>query len=673
MTDTLDIVKLIEKNPITRLSKDYQSKLIKKVKEKFTNSEQQLFVSSFYCYLNHDSNNDFIIDFDNIWKWCGFTRKDNSKRLLEKYFVLDLDYKVLLLPKEEQNLKQDNQNKRGGNNKETILLTINTFKKFCLKANTKKSDEIHNYYIKLEEVLHDTMNEETVELRNQLLIKDKKIKQSNEKYKKNEIKHKKIEEKYKLDLKLNKHKILIEKTKGKKCVYISEIEEHKFIKIGSTKETLARNNQLNRQYGNSMFLEIFECDNFRDVEESILADSTIKKYLHRQPINGHMPQEIVLLNDEFNYNQLLNIVKHYVSQIIFLSPIQLLEKQKLDLEKQKLDYNLISNILNNELYINTVKEILNNNLPSLITNIKDYQQNQNIINNNTLLSNSTIEPIIETIIEPISEPINEPIIETIIEPINETIIEPISEPINETIINIENRQLKTNETQNPNYNMTINLNIKGKTPRGQKIQKIDPDNFKNIIKIYDSMIYLLRSPENNGFQKSSIQTAIKNNRIYKNFRWNFVKKGEDPTIANILPTVNFKAKPPIRSTILKLNSTKTEILDSFYTKEFLGKELKISKIKVKNIITNNELYNNNYYIEYLKCPDDLLIKYNKPINRIIPTNSKSIKQINPLNNEVVIFNTFNEIYIKYSFCSSTLIYAIKNKTIHGGFLWEYNN
>ena len=187
------------------------------------------------------------------------------------------------------------------------------------------------------------------------------------------------------------------------------------------------------------------------------------------------------------------------------------------------------------------------------------------------------------------------------------------------------------------------------------------------------MIYLLRSPENNGFQKSSIQTAIKNNKIYKNFRWNFVKKGEDPTIANILPTVNFKAKPPIRSTILKLNSTKTEILDSFYTKEFLGKELKISKIKVKNIITNNELYNNNYYIEYLKCPDDLLIKYNKPINRIIPTNSKSIKQINPLNNEVVIFNTFNEIYIKYSFCSSTLIYAIKNKTIHGGFLWEYNN
>ena len=644
MTDTLNIVKLIEKNPITRLSKDYQSKLITKIKAKFTEPEQQLFVASFYCYLNHNSNNDFIIDFDNIWKWVGFTRKDNSKRLLEKYFVLDLDYKVLLLSKEEQNTKEVllptqgeqnlKQDKRGGNNKETILLTINTFKKFCLKADTKKADEIHNYYIKLEEVLHDTMNEETVELRNQLLIKDEKIKQSNEKYKKNEYK-------FKLDLKLNKHKILIEKTKGKRCVYISEIEENKYIKIGSTKETSSRNTQLNIQYGKSIFLEIFECDNFREVEESILADSTIKKHLHRQPINGHMPQEVVLLNDEFNYNQLLSIVKHYVSQIIFLTPIQLLEKQKLDLEKQKLDYNLISNILNNKLYIDTVKEILNNNLPSLITNIKDYQQNQTIINNNTLLPNSIIKN-------------------------NVTIIEPI-------ISDIENRPLESNETQNPNYNMTINFKIKGKNPRGCKIQKIDPDNLQNIIKVYDSMVYVLRSPENNGFQKSSIHTAIKNNKMYKGFRWNFVKKDEDTNISKILPTVNFKSKIPIRSSILKLNSTKTEILDSFYTKNFLWKELKISKNKIDKIITNHELYNNNYYIEYLKCPNELLLKYNKPINRIIPAHSKAIKQINPMTNEVIIFNTLNELYIKYGFCSTTIIDAIKNKTIHGGFLWDYNN
>ena len=35
---------------------------------------------------------DFVIDFDSVWKWLGFTRKDNAKRLLDKFFVVNIDY-----------------------------------------------------------------------------------------------------------------------------------------------------------------------------------------------------------------------------------------------------------------------------------------------------------------------------------------------------------------------------------------------------------------------------------------------------------------------------------------------------------------------------------------------------------------------------------------------------
>ena len=35
------------------------------------------------------------------------------------------------------------------------MLNIETFKKYCLKAGTKKADEIHDYYIKLENVLQE--------------------------------------------------------------------------------------------------------------------------------------------------------------------------------------------------------------------------------------------------------------------------------------------------------------------------------------------------------------------------------------------------------------------------------------------------------------------------------------------------------------------------------------
>ena len=125
--EKLDIVKLIEKNPLTRLNKEYQNILIKKIQERFSDNQQQLFVASFYCYLNYNSNTDFIIDLDNVWKWIGFSRKDPAKRLLEKSFTLNIDYKIVFHPNVEQDLQ-------GGHNKEQILMNIQTFKKFYKKV-----------------------------------------------------------------------------------------------------------------------------------------------------------------------------------------------------------------------------------------------------------------------------------------------------------------------------------------------------------------------------------------------------------------------------------------------------------------------------------------------------------------------------------------------------------
>jgi len=175
--ESLNIVQLIEKNAMTRLSKDYENKLINKI--------QQIFVASFYTFLKYDLKKDFVIDFDNVWKWLGYSRKDPAKRLLEKFFTIDIDYKLapcnsgasfegLNKVEIENNI---NEPIHGGQNKENILLNVNTFKKFCLKAGTKRADEVHDYYIKLEELLQETINEETNELRLQLQITDDKLKE----------------------------------------------------------------------------------------------------------------------------------------------------------------------------------------------------------------------------------------------------------------------------------------------------------------------------------------------------------------------------------------------------------------------------------------------------------------------------------------------------------------
>ena len=100
--ETLDIIDLIEKNPITKLSNTYNNRLLEKIKEKFNEDEQKLFITSFYCYLNYDQKNDFVIDLDSVWKWLEFTNKYNAKKLLEKYFTINNDYKIMVLDQKEQ-------------------------------------------------------------------------------------------------------------------------------------------------------------------------------------------------------------------------------------------------------------------------------------------------------------------------------------------------------------------------------------------------------------------------------------------------------------------------------------------------------------------------------------------------------------------------------------------
>ena len=103
--EELNIVDLIEHNPITKLSQSYNGKLLTKIQEGFSNFEQQLFVSSFYCYLNYNSKTDFVVNLDNIWKWLGFSQKVKAKSLLEKQFIIDIDYKNFLYLQVKQDLE----------------------------------------------------------------------------------------------------------------------------------------------------------------------------------------------------------------------------------------------------------------------------------------------------------------------------------------------------------------------------------------------------------------------------------------------------------------------------------------------------------------------------------------------------------------------------------------
>jgi hypothetical protein len=111
LEETLDIIALVQKHPLTKLSsEDYGSTIIEKIKTKFSTQEQQLFVANFYCYLNYDTHKDFVIELDDVWKWIGFARLGNAKNLLVNNFIEGEDY---MIEKEEKNKKNE---EKGMNN-----------------------------------------------------------------------------------------------------------------------------------------------------------------------------------------------------------------------------------------------------------------------------------------------------------------------------------------------------------------------------------------------------------------------------------------------------------------------------------------------------------------------------------------------------------------------------
>ena len=250
--EPFNIVDLIENNPITKLSTTYQNKLLTKIKAKFTETEQQLFVASFYGFLKYDINTDFVIDLDDVWKWVGFAQKVKATVLLEKHFIMDKDY-----TKSVSQVGKQSDHTRGGHNKEIFMLNVATFKRFCLKAGTKKADEIHEYYIKLEETLHEVVQEESTELKMQL-----------------EQKTILLEKTEKTSEKIREKTLLEQFGRNTQCVYYGSVDNvsdanEKLLKFGNSNNLAGRVAQHKDTYTNFRLLNAFKVDNKLQVENEM--------------------------------------------------------------------------------------------------------------------------------------------------------------------------------------------------------------------------------------------------------------------------------------------------------------------------------------------------------------------------------------------------------------------
>ena len=371
----LNIVELIENNPIIKLSSDYNINFLTKIKKEFTEFEQKLFLSSFYSYLNYHPTNDFVIDLDNVWKWMGFNKKCNAKLVLEKNFIIEKDY---------VNSKNNEEKKgSGGHNSQKFLLNVKTFKSMCLKAGTSKADEIHEYFLKMEQIIQEVINEETTELKKQLTIKTEQLQT--------------VVQTVELDKKILKEKTIIEQFPlNTQSIYIGTVDNktlgipgHKMyhetvIKFGQSNDLQQRVNCHKKTYDNFILYAAYKVKNKIEIENLIKKHPILKKRIRSITTSDNITHRELLALDDKEFT--LEKMEEYIKEIIKHNEYNL-ENYNLLLQK-----NALLEEENNKL--KKIEEEKDKQILDLSQKLENYNGNNTnditLVSKNKIASNYTL-------------------------------------------------------------------------------------------------------------------------------------------------------------------------------------------------------------------------------------------------------------------------------------------
>lgn len=278
--------------------------LLNRLETVFIDDEQQTFIHHFQLYLNHNNTNiGFLINIDDVWNWLGISRKDNAKRILIKEFIQDVDYKI-------EHVSTD---RRGGHNKENILMTPETFKSMCMMVNTEKGKATRRYYIKMEglflDYLHNKLNV-TIETLQAKCVQ------------------------LKLEKALDIERKLVDAHKKTMIVYVIRIDfnhDDEFsIKFGYTNDIETRLGAHRRDYKDCVLIDVFACNRALAFEQFILHHKSVEP--HR--VNN---TELIKFSDKLPYKSFVKLIKKSIKRFDNYDATQRIEMMRLTYHQSILD------------------------------------------------------------------------------------------------------------------------------------------------------------------------------------------------------------------------------------------------------------------------------------------------------------------------------------------------
>lgn len=175
-TNNSELINIIRENSLIEPCE--QDDYINMILKNFNSNDEEIFLINFYLYQKFNKFTDYIVDLEQIYKWIGFSTLGNAKKTLVKHFIKDSDYKISLIQMDKQKSYKEF---RGGQNKENIMLNVHTFKKLCLKSQTANASKIHDYYIKLEDIIYDYIISSQTKLKEKHKLETKGLKEEHSK------------------------------------------------------------------------------------------------------------------------------------------------------------------------------------------------------------------------------------------------------------------------------------------------------------------------------------------------------------------------------------------------------------------------------------------------------------------------------------------------------------
>lgn len=639
--ETINFTSLVQNsNTLTTLSKDFHSNLINTLNQEFTEQEQKWYVAQLYTYINFHPTNDFPVNLEHAYKILGLANKANAKRTLKNNFVLDEDY-IIILPKQEKQNSTVNLGEiikahpYGGAGSSSNNLSEENLNK---DSHTKSSEEAvfipkdeNKSHIKLSEdtsvipkddgnnSIKTSVKQKSSKIRGCAGLNEETIMLNIDTFKNlcmlvKTDKGKEIR-KYYVKLENINNKLIHEELKKHKLQLEQKDSEHTInLKLSRHKLLIEQLKNKKAIYLCEVGENLIKIGSSKDIDDRkqnlkfVFGECTFLDVFDATDDFREIEQNILIKVNEYKYKDPIN--GHNSKEVVQLT--------------DRFNYNQLKTIVQDE--------------------IKNFHKSKNTLTENEFLRSKELDIINKLIDKNMS---------------SDEIIKILQATQKETIL------IKENEKQEQP------IVIGNETLKGRKIQLINPDNLTIIVKVYSSMIHLLK--DNNSYDKQAIHNSIKNNTIYKGFRFLFVEHNQNCNVVNDIKETVVSNQPETHI-IVQLNKDKNEIINSFNSIKKMKQDFKIGDRKLHKTIDESLLYNDTYFMKIKDCPQALIDKYLLDGNKLASrtsSKSKPIKKINDITKEETIYKSITEAALQSGTSDKSITDSIKNKKLLKGFNWEY--